>query len=213
MAKKRKPRNVSREAPSRESYERVLVVCEGSKTEPNYLKEIAKLHKLSTANITIDGSGDSSPISVVNHAIDVYEKDKRNGGSYDKVFCVYDRDTASTFQNALDKVRSFEPPNVFIAITSIPCFEYWILLHFQFTTQPFNGTSSSSACNQVISLLNDHLPGYTKGIKDLHSQIRQHEAFAIDNATRSRADAERNGCDNPTTFVDQLVMYLSNLKK
>jgi hypothetical protein len=40
-----------REAQKREPYDVVLIVCEGGKTEPQYLQEIRDAFKLSTANI------------------------------------------------------------------------------------------------------------------------------------------------------------------
>ena len=40
------------------SYDRVLIVCGGSKTEPNYFREIIDHLKLNTANVEVDGSSD-----------------------------------------------------------------------------------------------------------------------------------------------------------
>ena len=40
---------------------------------------------------------------------------------------------------------------------SSPCFEYWLLLHFEYTSAPFND------CDNTIKKLKNHLPDYDKG--------------------------------------------------
>ncbi|MBN1547133.1 MAG: hypothetical protein JW902_10780, partial [Syntrophaceae bacterium] len=49
--KARKADALRRETQKREPYDVVLIVCEGSKTEPNYLQELRDTLKLSTANV------------------------------------------------------------------------------------------------------------------------------------------------------------------
>ncbi len=46
-------------------------------------------------------------------------------------------------------------PNVLILINN-PCFEFWLLLHFQQTSRPYN------TCNEVIRDLKKYIPGYDK---------------------------------------------------
>lgn len=52
-AKERQRRQLERKQGRRGSYDRVLIVCEGSKTEPNYFKEIRAAHRLHTANVEV----------------------------------------------------------------------------------------------------------------------------------------------------------------
>jgi hypothetical protein len=87
--KAKKVAALRREAQKREPYDVVLIVCEGGKTEPNYLKELRDAFKLSTANIRIAGDEcGSSPRSVVNFALTEYRREKK----YNRIFCVFDRD-------------------------------------------------------------------------------------------------------------------------
>jgi len=58
-------RDLARRQAERLTYDRVLIVCEGSKTEPNYLRELIDCLELNTANVEVDGECGSSPISVV----------------------------------------------------------------------------------------------------------------------------------------------------
>jgi len=161
----RKPSKVRRGGPKREPYDRVLIVCEGSKTEPRYLKELAKAQELSSANIVIDGNCDSSPISVVRYAINEFEKEQGKGGIYDTVYCVFDRDSHASFEQALDMIARIPPSRRFHAVVSVPCFEYWILLHFVYSTQPYQHGGGKSPCGNLICTLEQHIPGYEKGIQ------------------------------------------------
>jgi len=126
-SKRKAKLNVERRQAKREPYGRVLIVCEDSESSPAYLKAMCDELKLSTANIMICGKEcGSAPINVVDYAI-------KNKEEYDKVYCVIDRDQHWTFNKALQKAKSKKVE----MIVSIPCFEYWLLLHFEFTDQPF----------------------------------------------------------------------------
>lgn len=54
--KVRNKRQLARKRTSRASYDRILIVSEGSKTEPNYFKEIRSAYRLQTANIEVRAS-------------------------------------------------------------------------------------------------------------------------------------------------------------
>ncbi len=88
-----------REAQKREPYDVVLIVCEGGKTQPQYLQELGDAFKLSSANIRITGEVcGSSPRSVVDYALTLYRKER----IYNRVFCVFDKDRHPTYNEALD---------------------------------------------------------------------------------------------------------------
>lgn len=87
---KRKARNkIDQQKASCEPYDRVLIVCEDSKSTPSYLEAIRDDLKLNLANIKICGEEcGSAPVSVVEYAKMLMKKDM----GYDKVYCVIDRD-------------------------------------------------------------------------------------------------------------------------
>ncbi|MEC4678576.1 MAG: RloB family protein, partial [Nitrospirota bacterium] len=124
--KKRKARSqkeLRRQKAKRAPYDRVLIVCEGSKTEPNYLRDLRDCLKLVSTNIEIDGDCGSSPMSVYNHAERRYREEKKKPDPYDRIFCVFDKDThGEQYQKATTNILSYKPAKVFKAITSIPCF-------------------------------------------------------------------------------------------
>jgi hypothetical protein len=49
-----------------------------------------------------------------------------------------------------------------VAITSWPCFKFRILLHFNYSTAPFNRAGVRSSCDRVISKLEAYL--YTRKV-------------------------------------------------
>ena len=214
MARPRNRGALQRGKPRRESYDRVLIVCEGAKTEPNYLRELVAHYQVSGANVQITGEGGSAPKSVVDLAIKSFEKDP----DYDSVFCVFDRDGHSTYAEALQRVRDKKlirragkrkvGEARFEAIVSVPCFEYWILLHYEDTTAPMP---------RYADLLHrlHRVPGfeaYDKGARGLFAMTRGHLQSALERANRSNEAARNAGADNPSTQIPTLVRYLMHLR-
>jgi len=201
---------LNRRGPRREPYDRVLIVCEGSKTEPNYLREMISHHQLSSANVQITGDGGSAPSSVVEYAIELFEKDP----DYNSIFCVFDRDEHASYDAAVQRVRDsilirrqgrrrlgvarFE------AITSVPCFEYWILLHFQYSTADMPLFADVEPRLRAIPAL----AGYGKDTQGLYAKTHAHLQTALGHADRANQAAIDAGTNNPTTRMPALIRYL-----
>ena len=217
---KRKGKKASalrREEQKREPYDLVLIVCEGGKTEPNYLMELRDAFRLSTANIEIVGEAcGSSPRNVVDYALAECRSRKRQ--KYNRIFCVFDKDRHPSYKEALAKVRDVKlsKGESIQAITSVPCFEFWLLLHFTYTTRSFGSSGASgSICASVIKELKkkNRLPGYNKGMANLFLPLLEKLPDAIKNARLLAEHGEVSGSDNPSTQMHQLVEYLRDLKK
>jgi hypothetical protein len=99
------------------------------------------------------------------------------------------------------------------AISSVPCFEFWLLLHFIYTTRPFDAPPGDSICAGVIEELKKYLPAYQKGNQNVFNKIRDKLDNAITNARRVKEFNQTSGTDNPSTMVHSLVEYLRDLKK
>lgn len=209
---KRKALKLERSEPKRAPYDKVLIVCEGSKTEPNYFRELIDHYEINTANVQVDGSCGSDPMSVVNHALQLYREEKDKGDPYDRVYCVIDRDAHPRFDDALRKLEAQKPSNVFHATVSIPCFEYWLLLHFDYTRAAFTSTDRVSMGDAALAALKTYWPEYAKGRVGTFVYLHGQLAFAKANAQRSLEDAQRTASDNPSTNVHELVEYLQNIK-
>lgn len=108
---------------------------------------------------------------------------------------------------------SANPEGVFVAVTSIPCFEYWLLLHYTYTTRPYTIQQTKSAAEQVISELKQYIPNYQKGTSNIFKQLIDSLEFAKANSARALQEAVRNGTDNPSTRIHELVSFLQTIKQ
>ena len=130
------------------------------------------------------------------------------------VFCVIDRDRHTDFDTAIAQINGYRNKDTKLhAIVSNPCFEFWILLHFDYTTKLF-GTSGDSPCMDLIkNNLKVFIEDYEKGDKAIMPPIiKSGLERAVANAKRANETAKRNGTDNQTTQMDELVDYLKGLK-
>lgn len=202
--------SLRRRAARRSPYDMVLIVCEGEKTEPNYLRALIDDLQLNTANIKIlKNTAGSAPRTIVDFAL----KEYRKSNEYDRIYCVFDKDRHPSYVEALDVIRRapMKKGHAIIPITSVPCFELWLLLHFDYTTKQFD-TGPGSICEKVIGDLKKHLPDYEKGGGNIYSDTKDLIDHAIANAKRLARHCEDVDTDMPSTKVHDLIEYLQNLK-
>lgn len=217
---KRKPKAAAethRRKPIRATYDKVLIVCEGAKTEPLYFRELVDHYEIHSANVKVSGDCGSDPVSVVNHGIRLYQDEKyAESGPFDRVYCVFDRDAHQNYQQAIEIIDSAKPKNVFFATTSVPSFEYWLLLHFDYSTAPYSAVGGTSSGAAALHALKAYWPEYTKagaGTFSYTLKVRNDElGYAKANGRRSLIDAAKNHTDNPSTHVHELVDYLQQIK-
>ena len=204
---RRPPRNrIARQGPKREQYDRVLIVCEGSRTEPLYFGDIAGRYRLSTANIKVIGSG-ADPRTVVREARKERDRERRRGEEYDRVYCVFDRDEHATFQEACNEARA----SGLQLARSWPCFEFWLRLHFGFTRQPYARSGGRSPAQSCVNEVRELLPGYAKAAPGVFADLEDRLEEAKAHAVRALADAEATNEFNPSTEIHALVDYLQSL--
>lgn len=190
---------------------RILIVCEGSKTEPNYFRGLLKWAALRAVSVTVIGEEcESAPISVFQYAAKRYTEDQ----GYDEVHCVFDRDRHHTFDAAVAACQS-HPSKVFKAVASYPSFEFWVLLHFRYTRSPFAAQGASSPGDMVVKAVRDAWPAYAKGIASAFNYLDEggRTSIAIARAKAAKLDAERTGELNPSTDVGELVSHIIKLSK
>jgi hypothetical protein len=193
---------------------KILIVCEGEKTEPQYFSDLISHFRLSAASvIEVTGDCGSSPKSVVEHAREKYRLEDERSAPYDHVYCVFDKDSHSCYQDAIYRLKTFKPAGVFMAINSVPCFEFWLLLHFTYSTKSFGNFKENSSGNQMLNELRKFMPDYEKRKKGVFSTLVSRLDSAITNSQRARAAAADSGTDNPTTRVDELVVILQKIRE
>lgn len=193
-----------------------LLSARVKKLSPTTFKEICKNYRLSNANIEICGEEcGSDPLSVVNFAIKRYNKDRQKGKLYNRVYCVIDRDKHNTFAAAIDKLRNTKRGKgvIFDAIVSVPCFEFWLLLHFGCTDRQFIAQGKASNCAIVVSELDKpgKVPGYRKGAKNIFALTKDKLNDAIKHAKRLGQSNKDTDSVNPATNMHELIEFLTNL--
>ena len=208
MASRRKRRGAEtyvRRGATREPYQSVLIVCEGGKTEPNYFNGLRKEYRLSSANIKITPAGGTDPMSIVSFAEREIEREE-----YDRIFCVFDRDNHNNYNAAVRRTSELDH---FEAITSWPCFEVWVLLHFLYSSAPFERAGQLSACDKVFKKVKKHFPTYTKSHRGVFDDLAPKLDDAIRHARRLAQHNRQSGSVNPATKIHKLVNFLIKLKK
>ncbi len=214
--KARSSTELKRQKRERSRSSRYLMVCEGTKTEPHYFRELRDYFRIPSQSICIVPSDGTSPSRIVAHALAQYDEDALRGDSFDKVFCVFDRDMHETFDAAVQRVsdlKSSSTPKPFEAITTTPCFEFWFLLHFGFSDQPFHVSGKKSVGDKVVAALRKK-PGfqtYGKGQQGIFAALEDMMGSAIESAHQLRKCSGSMGYKNPATDVDLLVLELMSL--
>lgn len=177
-----------------------LIVCEGE-TEQEYFEATRIRYGLTTAEIILaKNTKGSAPISVVECA----EGKSGEPGGYDRIYCVFDRDGHESFDRAREKIKTLadrkKKPLPIQEAISIPCFEFWVLLHHERTDAPF------SNCANVIDRVRNHMPGYEKADAAIAKQLMTRVDTAIGNADWLEERAENNNY-NPYTSVHQVLRH------
>lgn len=218
QAKDRQLRRRETKEARRASYARILIVTEGSKTEPLYLEEIRAAYQLHTANVEVQPSQlGTAPIQVVRYAKKLFESgDLRKGirpRSFDQVYAVFDRDDHESYFNALDLAKSLDGklrnderlPVSVKAIASIPCFELWLLLHYEDIQAPIHR-------DEVMDRLKLHIPGYGKGAGCAFDITRDRLEIATQRAQALAAKSSAYTDPEPFTGLHELVILLTTLR-
>ena len=214
---KRKARagaELQRQRRERTRNKRVLIVCEGTKTEPHYLRELRDDLHIRPQVVRVAPNDGVSPDRVVAHALKLYDEDAVAGDAFDQVYCVFDRDNHTTFDAAVRRTEDLsDAGKPFEAITSTPCFEVWLLLHFGYSAQPFHAAGKKSVGDQVVAALKKK-PGfakYDKGQKGVYVQLKPKLTDALTHAELLRKQGAKTGSINPATDVDGLVKAIQAL--
>ncbi len=216
--KERQRRQLERKQARRTGHDRILIVSEGSKTEPAYFREIRAAHRLHTANVEVRPSElGTAPIQVVQYARELFENGDRHRNiqrrAFEQVYAVFDRDEHDSYFDALNQAASLDgklrndnkQPVIFRAIASIPNFELWLLLHYDDIQAPIHR-------DDALRRLKQHIPGYEKGAGSAFAitcdrlDIATQRANALATRFNAKTDPE------PYTAIVDLVTLLTSLR-
>lgn len=174
----------------------VVVVCEGTTTEPQYIEALAaepEVRHVAAVDLRLEAADEGEvPLTLVRRAIAIERRAKKEGGEVDEIWCVFDVEWPRNHPNLREAMTLAESNGIHLAVSN-PCFEIWLILHFK---------------DAAGFLLNDEVRRERRGCdsqtgKHLDPQIYMpRRAAAVERAARLDAMHKRNGTvfshDNPS---------------
>jgi len=192
----------------------ILIVGEGRETEPNYFRGLTREDEVAAkfAAKVMKGHG-QSPESVVEEATRYKQQAKSRDEAYDEVWCVLDVEGADK-RASLDRAVAVAKEKDIDLCLSNPCFEVWLLAHFERKARAYDGSV------KVIAQLNKHWRkqyklDYEKNDEGVYERVSDLTRTAITNAQWVREthhDVNKPTADcNSSTDVYRLVRRLMGL--
>ena len=162
--------------------------CEGEKTEPLYIKGyINHFHSDKRSIIVVEDTSKNTPVQLVDVAIEA----KKQGRPGDVVWVVFDRESESKYSHELHaKARKKADDNgIEIAFSNV-CFEFWILLHFEYTSGSYNSYDDLIKRSNLVKHLKDlGVKNYDKSLPVLFDKVKDLFFTAKKNADRLKIQA------------------------
>lgn len=128
---RRKFPDLKRRKPSRDEYQRFILICEGEKTEPAYFKAVKA--KYPGALISIEFVAPAGvPITIKDKVqarmVELRQERRSNpSANADTVWAVFDRDD---HEKVAEAIAGCENAGAGVAYSN-PCFEVWLILHHE----------------------------------------------------------------------------------
>lgn len=205
-----------RKPESKESKKVFLIACEGICTEPNYILGLVKYQKsmqviAAGTEVIIPPHQHSDPYGVLQDLLGT-----PNYESYDELWIVIDRDevelkrkgfgghTEENFQKALKESKEH---GVKVACSN-PCFELWIVLHFEYRdTACSRGDIQKKALVKINSILPKEKQlkkvENLKSGENLYDLLKNRVDIARRNAKKLKANEKIKA--NPSTGMYKLL--------
>lgn len=193
---------------------RILIVSEGTKTEPYYLKLLAKgindkYRKFSVnPRIVVEGTGRNTT-GLYGFLEDNYTSKELT--EYQQIWLVYDKDDfpKDRFDNAAYKADADRKYRFRVAWSN-ESFELWLLWHYQDYT-------ANTHRKEYIKALKKYIPGYDKGKKEVYERILATGDInaAIKRGKQQAKYYKEMGISTPSQMVASSVVYklIAELKK
>lgn len=159
-----------------------LIVCEGTKTEPNYfmgLKEVISQKQDNRIQLEIIGTGENTR-SLFETALEL-ARNSPNG--YSDVWIVFDKDDfpAESFNVMEELCNSNSSEDItFHAVWSNQCIELWFLLHFMYLQSDLHRSEYYPKLTKCLGKEG----AYRKNREDIFPILLPYIDFAIANARK-----------------------------
>lgn len=135
MSRQVRPRGkrLARRVGARRPRKTLVLFCEGSRTEPDYLEALkrdpdVRAHSAVELRVEVAGSG-AVPLTLVQKAVAARERAHKEQDEIDEFWCVFDVEWPRNHPHLAEAVGLAAKNGVRVAISN-PCFELWLVLHF-----------------------------------------------------------------------------------
>jgi len=111
-----------------------VVFCEGERTEPEYLDALKRqpsVRDVSAVDLRVEtGQGGSVPRTLVAMATEARIRGIEEEAEIDEFWCVFDVEWPRNHPGLIEAVQQARANGIQLAVSN-PCFELWLILHFQ----------------------------------------------------------------------------------
>jgi RloB-like protein len=196
----------------REIIKKLIILCEDTYAAPDYLLTLGNFSANPKVKIDKDKleRGAGEPKTLIDKAIthrDTEAKKARKDGNEDinEVWVVFDRDKHEHFA---EPIKRGETKGVNIAY-AIPCFELWLILHFECHNRPDHHHEVQRKCKTLI-------PEYgkdgrkTANFSELVKSVEKAEKHADWLQVEREKEATFHG--NPSTTIQHLTRKIRGVK-
>ncbi|MDR1238540.1 MAG: RloB family protein [Treponema sp.] len=179
---------------------RILIVCEGEKTEPNYFRKFPADPKVYD-DFDVRGTGYNT-ISLVKEAMRIKHIALQERNPYIETWCVFDKDDfpVESFENAI----LLAGKNQIKCAYSIEAFEIWYMLHFNYYDTAFSRIQYKEKLSELLK------EPYFKNSDKMFLLLNKRQDKAIQNAKKLFCKQRFLPLNeqNPVTTVFNLVERL-----
>ncbi|MCM1042012.1 MAG: RloB family protein [Bacteroides sp.] len=199
---------------TRDRLVRFLVVCEGTKTEPQYFEALINNCISTVREVEIKGEGRAT-VALVKQALEIKnDLEYKNAMSFDRVWVVFDKDDFNDFNEAIKEAHRLG----FQSAWTNEAFELWYYLHFEYLD---TGIGRKAYIDKIEAFLRKKMGDkhfkYTKGNPEIYRLLQKYgdEALAKRHAQKLRKTytGKDYATHKPCTMVDKLVEELEEPEK
>jgi RloB-like protein len=183
-------RPLKRKVATRKPRKTLVVFCEGERTEPEYLNALKlqpSVRDVAAVDLRVEtGQGGSVPRTLVTMAIEARGRAMDEDAEIDEFWCVFDVEWPRNHPGLNEAVRQSRANDIKLAVSN-PCFELWLILHFQDHAAWLDNTQARRLRRQLDD----------SGDKGLQSARYMP---LTDDAARRSAELDKRHQQNGTTF-------------
>jgi hypothetical protein len=198
-----KGNSLRRRPPFREPLPRILIVCEGTSTEPAYFRETRHLERIPVELAFRPGGVPKTlverAVALKRRANQAAKQNKDSNQNYDHIWCVFDVDEHPYLPESRQQAKDNQ---IEIAVSN-PCFELWALLHFRDQSARIERVALHSECKKFI-------PGYVKKLPASKLLPLYGDALRRDQELDTWQRSRGSDGANPSTGVYRLTEQIKS---